>query len=71
MKELKIAFIKQKDGTVVTSLSNNDVEFTEYELFMAYSHLEAILNKLNFDWSIQGLINSSIHEKKEEKKDGK
>jgi hypothetical protein len=71
MKELKIAFEPQPDGMTKTFIVPSNEEFTEFELFIAYKQIEAMLNKSGFDWSIQNKIKFDIQTKKEVNKNGK
>lgn len=63
-KQLVINFNLENDGSITTSITDSVGTFTLYELFMAYKHIEAILNQSHFDWSTESTINCNLKEEK-------
>lgn len=59
-KELQIEFIRDDDNVTLVRFKDSDNEYSTAELYMAYKLLFQTLQKLEFDWSIEGTIKSTV-----------
>jgi len=64
-KELTVEFIRNSDGTISVKMKPSEEKYSDAELYMAYRYLRQVLQDINFDWSIEGTIETIV--KKEEK----
>ena len=64
-KDLHIEFIRDSDNITRVKFKDSEENYSEMELYMAYKLLHQTLQKLNFDWSIEGTIKSNVINKEE------
>lgn len=64
-KELQIEFIRDSDNVIRVKFKNSEEEYSKAELYMAYKLLFQTLQKLDFDWSVEGTLKTEVIDKQE------
>ena len=64
-KVLSVEFIHNDDGTIKTRFAPSEEKYTLYEIYMVYKYLRKVLDDLDFDWSIEGRIETIVQKKEE------
>lgn len=63
-KELAVEFIRNSDGTISVKMKPSEERYSDAELYMVFRYIKQVLHDINFDWSIEGTVETIV--KKEE-----